>query len=115
MHKELKAKTRKMKADVKITRKSLVKKKDIVIKSSSSFDSEVSLPLSKEKLYSMLVPPPKNDQWFVRFMKAKQQVPNSTMSFSIFFPFFIHLLITFFYFFKLLELFKTARYDHLCT
>ncbi len=51
MHKELKAKTRKMKADVKITRKSLVKKKDIVIKSSSSFDNEVSLLFRKITLF----------------------------------------------------------------
>jgi hypothetical protein len=85
--KELKAKTRKMKADAKTTRKSLVKKRDIVIKSSSSYDSEVSLPPLKEEIYSMLVVAPKNDQWLVHFMKAKRDVPNSTMSFSNFTPF----------------------------
>jgi hypothetical protein len=47
---------------------------------------EVSLtPL--EEFYTMLEATPKNDQQIVRFAKAKWQVPNSTMSFSIFFPF----------------------------
>ncbi len=58
---------------------------------------EVSLtPL--EEFYTMLEATPKNDQQIVRFAKAKWQVPNSTMSFSIFFPFWIHLLIRFLYF-----------------
>jgi hypothetical protein len=103
-----------MKADAKSTRKSFMKKRDIIINNFSSSNNEVSLPPSEEKLYSMIVVAPKNDQQLVRFMKAKRQAPNSTMSLSIFFLFSIHLLIIFFYFFKLLELFKTTKYDHLC-
>jgi hypothetical protein len=40
-----------MKADVKTTKKSLMKKRDIVIKSSSSFDNEVSLLFRKITLF----------------------------------------------------------------
>jgi hypothetical protein len=48
-----------------------VKKRNIVIESSSSSNNEISLPPSKEKNYSMLEVAPKNDQHLVRFAKAK--------------------------------------------
>jgi len=85
--KEQEAKNMRMKVGAKVTRKELMKKRNTVIKSSSNFDHEVSLSPSK-KLYSVMEVAPKNDQQLVCFAKAKQQVPNSTTYFSIFFPFF---------------------------
>jgi hypothetical protein len=38
-----------------------MKKRTIVIESSSSFDNEVSLPPSEKELYTMLEATPKND------------------------------------------------------
>jgi hypothetical protein len=63
-----------------------MKKRTPIIESSSSFDSEVSLPPSKEELYTMLEVAPISYQWLDHFVKAKQ-VPNSTKSFPIFSPF----------------------------
>jgi hypothetical protein len=76
-----------MKAGAKVTRKEVVKKRTTIIKSSSSFDSEVPLP-PLEELYVVLEAAPKNDQQLVRLLKVKWEVPNSTMSFSTFFPLF---------------------------
>jgi hypothetical protein len=42
-----------------------------IVKSSSSFHSEISLSPSEEELYIVLKATPKNDQWFVCFTKAK--------------------------------------------
>ncbi len=74
-----------MKVIANIVRNEIVKKRIPIIKSSSTFDSEVSLLVSKEELYTMLEATPKNDQWLVCFMKIKQQVLNSTKFFPIFF------------------------------
>jgi hypothetical protein len=60
-----------------------MKKRTPIVESSSSSDSEVSLPSLKEELYTVLEVTPKNDQRLVHFAKAKWQVPNSTKSFSI--------------------------------
>jgi hypothetical protein len=60
-----------MKVDAKATRKKVVKKKTIVIESSSSFNNEVSLPPLEEELYTMFKAAPKNDQWLIHFMKGK--------------------------------------------
>jgi hypothetical protein len=73
-----------MKADAKAARKKIVKKRTIVVESSLSFNNEVLVPPLEEELYTMLEAAPKNGQWFVHFVKAKWQVPISTMSFSIF-------------------------------
>jgi hypothetical protein len=86
--KELEAKTKRTKVDVKITKKKLVKERNTIVESFLNFNNEVSLPPLEEKLYTMLKVAPKNDQWLVYFTKAKQYVPNSTMFFSIFSPFF---------------------------
>ncbi len=56
-----------------------MKKRIKVVDSLSSFESEVSLPLLKEELYIMLEVTPKNGRWLVHFVKAKRQVPNSTI------------------------------------
>ncbi len=59
--KKPKAKTRKIKAGAKVTRKELVKKKYIFAKSSSNSNNEISLPPSKEFFFSMLEVTSKND------------------------------------------------------
>ncbi len=59
-----------------------MKKRELVVESSLSFDCEVSLPPLEEALYIVLEATPKSDQWLVLFTNAKWQVPNSTMSFS---------------------------------
>jgi hypothetical protein len=81
--KEPEAKPEKMKVIVKATRNKVVKKRTPIVESSSSSDSEVSLPSLKEELYIVLEATPKNDQRLVHFAKAKWQVLNSTKSFSI--------------------------------
>jgi hypothetical protein len=68
----LEAKTRRTKAKATTTRKELVKKRNTIIESSSSFNNEVSLPLTKEKNCIVLEVAPKNDQQLVRFAKTKQ-------------------------------------------
>jgi hypothetical protein len=74
-----------MKVIANTVRNEIVKKRIPIIKSSSTFDSEVSLPVSKEELYTMPKVTPKNDQRLICFMKTKQQVLNSTKSFPILF------------------------------
>ncbi len=69
--KKLEAKTKRTKVGAKVVKKEFVKKRNIVIESSSSSNNEISLPPSKEKNYSMLEVAPKNDQHLVRFAKAK--------------------------------------------
>ncbi len=59
-----------------------MKKKESVVESFLSFDSEVLIPPLKETLYTVLEATPKNDQWLVLFVNAKWQVFDSTMSFS---------------------------------
>jgi hypothetical protein len=76
-----------MKVGAKVTRKEVMKKRTTMVKSFSSFDSEVPLP-PLEELYVVLEVAPKNDQQLVRFLKVKWEVPNSIMSFSIFFSLF---------------------------
>ncbi len=63
-----------MKVVIKATRKEVVKKRTSIIENSSSSDSEISLPPFEEFFYIVLEVAPKNDQWFVRFTKAKQKV-----------------------------------------
>jgi hypothetical protein len=79
-----------------------MKKTTSIIKDSSNSNNEVSFPPSEEELYIVLKATPKNDQQLICFAKAKQQVPNSTKSFSIFLK--VHLLMIFLCFFRLLEL-----------
>jgi hypothetical protein len=59
-----------MKVDVKVARKELMKKRNTIVESSSSFDNEISLSPSKE-LYFVMEVAPKNDQQLVCFAKAK--------------------------------------------
>jgi hypothetical protein len=59
--KESEVKPKRNMVDAKAIRKEVVKKRIEVIESSSSFDSEISLPLSKKELYTMLEATPKND------------------------------------------------------
>ncbi len=50
-----------MKAATKLARKEVMKKRTLIIDSSSNSDSEVSLPPLEEKLYIVLEAAPKND------------------------------------------------------
>ncbi len=59
--KKLEAKPNKTKADVKTTRKEIMKKRIPTVESSSSFNNDISLPLSEEELYTTLEATPKND------------------------------------------------------
>jgi hypothetical protein len=53
---------KKSKANAKATKKTSVKKSDTIAKSSLSFDNEILLAPSKEKLYTVLEVAPKTDQ-----------------------------------------------------
>jgi hypothetical protein len=53
---------KKSKANAKATKETSVKKSDTIAKSSLSFDNEILLAPSKEKLYTMLEVAPKIDQ-----------------------------------------------------
>jgi len=53
---------KKSKANAKATKETSVKKSDTITKSSLSFDNEILLAPSKEKLYTMLEVAPKIDQ-----------------------------------------------------
>lgn len=53
---------KKSKATAKATKETSVKKSDTIIKSSLSFDNEILLAPSKEKLYTVLEVTPKIDQ-----------------------------------------------------
>jgi hypothetical protein len=72
-----------MKVIAKVGRNEIMKKKTPIVERFSSFDNEVSLPLSKEQLYIVLEVAPKNDQQLIHFAKVEQQVLNSTKSFFI--------------------------------
>ncbi len=105
-----------MKVVIKVARKEVMKKRTPLIDSFSNSNNEVSLPPSKEKLYIVLEVGSKMTNNLLALQKSNDRfLTQLCLSPFIYFPFLVHFLIRFLCFFKLFELFKTARYHCFCT
>jgi len=113
--KKTRGKPRRTKVGVKATRKEVMKKRTKVIKKFSSSNNELSLAPLEEEFYTMLEANLKMTNNLFALQKPNGKFLTQLCISPFFFPFQIYLLIRFLCFFKLLELFKTARYDHFCT
>lgn len=113
--KELKGKTRRIKVEAKAVRKKFMKKRNIVIKSFLNSDSEVSFHPQKKNFILCWRLHLKMISSLFAFQKPNDKFLTQLCLSPFFLHFFIHLLINFLCFFRLLQLFKTARYESFCT